>query len=227
MARSLGIPQVLVPVFPGLTSAIGLISTDLKYDLIQNEFMLDRSADLERLNSDFARLDGEAREQLSRDGVPDDRIVLRHAADARYVGQGYELRVPIASGTLDEEAMRTFTAEFNRLHEEEYGHVFPENPIQIVNIRVVASGELPKLPALPAPEGTSLEDARIDEAPVEFSEDGAVVARPTVFFHRDKLPVGQAVEGPAVLVQFDSTVVVPPGASGEALPTGDVLVRVS
>ncbi len=132
----------------------------------------------------------------------------------------------MAAGTLDEEAMKAFTGDFNRLHEEEYGHVFPENPIQIVNIRVVAIGEMPKLPALPAPQATSLADARIDEAPVQFSEDGSVASRATAFYHREKLPVGEVVRGPAVLVQFDSTVVVPPGASAEALPTGDVLVRV-
>jgi len=226
VARSLGIPQVLVPVFPGLTSAIGLLSTDLKYDLIQNEFMLDRDPDLERLNADFARLDAEAREQLRRDGVADEQVTLLHAADARYVGQGYELRVGMTTGTFDTDAMSAFTAEFNRLHEEEYGHVFPENPIQIVNIRVVAVGEMPKLPALPAPATTTLADARIDEAPVQFTEDGSVVSRPTAFYHREQLPVGEVVQGPAVLVQFDSTVVVPPGSSAEALETGDVLIRV-
>ena len=226
VARSLGIPQVLVPVFPGLTSAIGLLSTDLKYDLIQNEFMLDRDPDLERLNADFARLDAEAREQLRRDGVADEQITLLHAADARYVGQGYELRVGMTTGTFDADAMSAFTAEFNRLHEEEYGHVFPENPIQIVNIRVVAVGEMPKLPALPAPATTTLADARIDEAPVQFTEDGSVVSRPTAFYHREQLPVGEVVQGPAVLVQFDSTVVVPPGSSAEALETGDVLISV-
>ena len=226
VARSLGIPQVLVPVFPGLTSAIGLLSTDLKSDLIQNAFMLDRDPDLERLNADFARLDAEAREQLRRDGVADEQITLLHAADARYVGQGYELRVGMTTGTFDTDAMSAFTAEFNRLHEEEYGHVFPENPIQIVNIRVVAVGEMPKLPALPAPATTTLADARIDEAPVQFTEDGSVVSRPTAFYHREQLPVGEVVQGPAVLVQFDSTVVVPPGSSAEALETGDVLIRV-
>ena len=61
---------------------------------------------------------------------------------------------------------------------------------------------------------------------MQFSENGAVGARPTAFYHRDKLPVGETVEGPAVLVQFDSTMVVPPGASAETLPTGDVLISV-
>ncbi len=160
VARSLEIPQVLVPIYPGLTSAMGLLSTDLKYDLIENEFMFDRDADLDKLNADFARLDAEAREQLRRDGVPDEGIALVHAADCRYVGQGYELRVPMPAGSLDEEAMQAVSEEFHRLHEEEYGHVFPSNPIQIVNIRVVAVGETPKLPALPPPPEASVADAQ-------------------------------------------------------------------
>jgi N-methylhydantoinase A len=224
VARSLEIPQVLVPIYPGLTSAMGLLSTDLKYDLIENEFMLDREADLTKLNADFARLDAEAREQLRRDGVPDEGITLVHAADCRYVGQGYELRVPMPAGPLDEEAMQAVSGEFHRLHEEEYGHVFPSNPIQIVNIRVVAIGETPKLPALSPPQATRVADAKIDEAPVQFSENGSLSEWPTAFYRRDGLPAGARVEGPAVLVQFDSTVVVPPGASAEVLPTGDVLI---
>jgi N-methylhydantoinase A len=224
VARSLDIPQVLVPIYPGLTSAMGLLSTDLKYDLIENEFMLDRDADLDKLNADFARLDAEAREQLRRDGVPDESVTLVHAADCRYVGQGYELRVPIPAGSLDEEAMQALSGEFHRLHEEEYGHVFPSNPIQIVNIRVVAIGQTPKLPALPPPAATGVADAKIDEAPVRFAENGSLNERPTAFYRREALPAGERVDGPAVLVQFDSTVVVPPGASAEVLPTGDVLI---
>jgi N-methylhydantoinase A len=224
VARSLEIPHVLVPIYPGLTSAMGLLSTDLKYDLIENEFMLDRDADLVKLNADFARLDAEAREQLRRDGVPDEGITLVHAADCRYVGQGYELRVRMPAGALDEEAMQAVSEEFHRLHQEEYGHVFLSNLIQIVNIRVVAVGETPKLPALPPPPEARVADAQIDEAPVQFTENGSLSKRPTAFYRRDRLPSGERVEGPAVLVQFDSTVVVPPGASAEVLPTGDVLI---
>lgn len=225
VARSLEIPQVLVSIYPGLTSAMGLLSTDLKYDLIENEFMLDRDADLDKLNADFARLDAEAREQLERDGVPDEGMTFVHAADCRYVGQGYELRVPIPAGPLDEEAMQAVSEEFHRLHEEEYGHVFPSNPIQIVSIRVVAVGETPKLPALPPPTGTRVADAKIDEAPVDFVVNGSLTERPTAFFRREELPAHERVEGPAVLVQFDSTVLVPPGAGAEVLPTGDVLIH--
>ena len=188
--------------------------------------MLDTDPDIDKLSADFERLDAEARERLGRDGVPDEKMRLLHAADCRYVGQGYELRVEMPAGKLDDDVMKAFTEEFHRIHEEEYGHVFPGNPIQIVNIRVIALGETPKLPRLPSPGEGREEGSTIDESPVLFRVNGDVESYATTFSRRDRLPVGAQIDGPSILVQFDSTIVVPPDASAEVLPTGDVLVQV-
>jgi N-methylhydantoinase A len=226
VARSLGVPEVIVPVYPGITSAMGLLTTDLKYDLIQNEFMLDGSADLDRLNADLERLDGEARAQLARDHVPDDGVALGHWADCRYVGQGYELRVPIPPGRLTGEGLERFRHDFHRLHREEYGHAFPGNPIELVNVRVVATGRLPKIPDVPPPSGGGVEEAALGSGAVHFDDGSGLRAFETPFYERPRLPVGARLEGPAILLQTDSTAVVPPGASAEVLPTGDLLIRV-
>jgi N-methylhydantoinase A len=227
LARSLDVPEVIVPSYPGITSAMGLLSTDLKYDLIQNEFMLDSDADLDRLNRDFKRLDAEAHAQLQRDSVPEAGVQILHSADCRYVGQGYELRVPMPTTDLTAGSIKKFWDDFNRLHEEEYGHAFPGNPIELVNIRVVATGRLPKMPEVPPPSGGSLEDAQLDTADVYFAgEDGKQKAHRSQFYERTKLPVGARIEGPAVLLQVDSTTLVPPGATAEVLKTGDLLIKV-
>ncbi|HZV49472.1 MAG TPA: hydantoinase/oxoprolinase family protein [Candidatus Dormibacteraeota bacterium] len=226
VARLLGVPEVIVPVYPGITSAMGLLSSDLKYDLIQNEFMLDTEADLDRLNADFDRLDAEARAQLRRDGVPEESVHLLHAADCRYVGQGYELRVPMPEGRLSAEGIRRLREAFNRLHREEYGHAFPDNPIELVNVRVVATGRLPRMPEVPAPTGGGLASALVDRAGVHFAHNGRLEAHPTALYERMQLPVGTRLEGPAVLLQADSTVVVPPAATAEVLPSGDLLILV-
>src|SRR5712692_7048829 len=227
LARSLDVPEVIVPVYPGITSAMGLLSTDLKYDLIQNEFMLDGEVDLDRLNRDFKRLDAEARAQLKRDGVAEIGVQILHAADCRYVGQGYELRVPMPAGELTSETIKRVWDEFNGLHKEEYGHAFPGNPIELVNIRVVATGHLPKMPEVPPPSAGSLKAAQIDEAEVYFAANGGgLKAHKARFYERSRLPVGARVTGPAVLLQVDSTTLVPPGASAEVLKTGDQLIRV-
>jgi N-methylhydantoinase A len=227
LARSLDVPEVIVPSYPGITSAMGLLSSDLKYDLIQNEFMLDSDADLDRLNRDFKRLDAEARAQLQRDSVPEAGVQILHAADCRYVGQGYELRVPMPTTELSADGIKKFWNDFNRLHEEEYGHAFPGNPIELVNIRVVATGRLPKMPEVPPPSGGSLKDAQLDTADVYFAgEDGKQKAYRSQFYERTRLPVGAEIEGPAVLLQVDSTTLVPPGATAEVLKTGDLLIKV-
>jgi N-methylhydantoinase A len=226
VARSLEIPEVVVPVYPGLTSALGLLSTDLKYDLIRNEFMLDADADVDRLNTDFGELDAQASEQLRRDGVQRDAVTITHAADCRYVGQGYELRVPIPMGQLDADSLGGLWSDFHRIHEEEYGRSFRENPIELVNIRVVAVGEMPKMPSFSGPRDGTTTDAFVDERDVHFpGEDGGLEVHSTRFYERTNLPVGAVIEGPAIVLQVDSTTVVPPGASVEVLETGDLLIR--
>src|SRR5690606_20808970 len=93
VAESLEIPEIIVPAHPGITSAVGLLTTDLKYDLIRTEVMFSTAPDLEKLNRDFAALEDQAREQLRADHVADEDITLTRLADCRYLGQGYELRV--------------------------------------------------------------------------------------------------------------------------------------
>jgi N-methylhydantoinase A len=226
VARSLGIPEVIVPVYPGLTSALGLLSTDLKYDLIRNEFMLDGEADVERLDSHFQELDRQARQQLARDGVAESGMELAHAADCRYVGQGYELRVPISTDRLDADALAQLWRDFHQMHEDEYGRSFPGNAIELVNIRVVAVGEMPKIPSFRGPREGSTDEALVDEQVVRLpGPDGGLDAHTARFFERTRLPVGATVEGPAILLQVDSTVVVPPEASVEVLETGDLMIR--
>jgi len=226
MARSLSVPEVIVPLYPGITSAIGLLSTDLKYDLIKNEFMLDAEVDLDKLNRDFAALDREARVQLRQDGVPEEGIALTHAADCRYVGQGYELRVPMPEGPLDQASLTAFWNDFHRLHRDEYGHAFPGNPIELVNVRVVARGQMPKVPPFQAPPEGNVKDVLHSVAPVYFPTNGKLLEQETRFYERSRLPAGARIHGPAVLLQADSTVLIPPGDSAEVLSTGDIIIRV-
>ena len=215
-----------MPVHPGITSAVGLLCTDLKYDLIKNEFMLDAETDIGALNSDFAALDDEARSQLGRDGISPSDMAVAHLADCRYVGQGYELRVPMPEGALNDEKLAAFWQEFHRLHQEEYGHSFPNNPIELVNIRVIATGAMPKIPNFRAPESGSIDDASYGEARVYFPGDAGLTEHDTRLYSRAGLAAGTQVEGPAIVLELDSTVVIPPGSSAEVLPSGEILIRV-
>jgi N-methylhydantoinase A len=225
VARILGVKEVIIPAYPGINSAIGLLTTDLKYDAIATQFTLSADPNLERLNEDLERLEGEVRSQLRSDGVPEEDISVLRGVDCRYVGQGYELRVALPEGRIDEDNVGQVWQRMHDLHRLEYGHAFPDNPIELVNLRVSGVGRTPKITEVPVGGERSLQRARLKEREVRFRVGESLESVPTVFYERDLLPVGERVEGPAVVVQGDTTTVLPPGASGALDEEGNLILE--
>ncbi len=93
---------MIVPAFPGITSALGLLTTDLKYDAIKTEFQVRGAIDLPGLNGDFRAMEAGLARQFAADGLAPHEISFTRWADLRYVGQGYELRVSMPDGSVDE-----------------------------------------------------------------------------------------------------------------------------
>lgn len=226
VARMLGIPEVLVPPHPGINSAIGLLTTDLKYDIVRTAFMVSTALDVERLSADLAVMEATLRDQLEADDVDPATATFRRYADARYAGQGYELRLELPDGALDASAVSVALAAFHELHEQEYGHHFPGSPIELVNLRITAVGQVPKIGAPPRPSGGSLDAARlrVDLAVFRTGRDLRTVE--TTFYDRARLPVGVPIRGPAIVLQTDSTTVVPPDCVAEVEPSGSIIIRV-
>jgi N-methylhydantoinase A len=195
-----------VPRYPGITSAMGLLTTDLKHDLIQNEFTLSTDPHLDKLNGDLQALEDQVKAQLQADGFSADQMTLQRFADCRYVGQGYELRAMVPNGELDEAALQSVWQQFHDLHTAEYGHAFPENPVELVTLRVTGTGPMPKLSGLPVPTEGDVKEAWLKTAVTYFRVNGQLEEYSTNFFERDRLPVGGIIEGPAVIFQKDSTV---------------------
>jgi len=225
VARMLGIPEVIVPAWPGITSAVGLLTTDLKYDAIRTAFQLSTAPDLAFLNEEFAAMEDEIARQFTATGVAPENVRMQRAADLRYVGQGYELRVAVPAGALDEAALAAVFAEFYAAHKVEYGHAF-DSPIEIVNVRLTGVGAMPKIDRPEESGGTALEAARAGEAPSVFRVDGTLREMTTAFYERALLPVDTPFEGPAIVLQTDSTTVVPPGCTVTADGGGNLLIRI-
>ncbi|GIT27708.1 MAG: hypothetical protein CM1200mP41_37520 [Gammaproteobacteria bacterium] len=106
----LGIPEVIIPPYPGITSAFGpLLPTDLKYDAIRTEFQISDQVDADRLTRDFYRMETELAVQFKQDGLQPSDITYHRSGDLRYVGQGYELRVPFTTGNVERPAFPMFS----------------------------------------------------------------------------------------------------------------------
>ena len=217
VADLLEIPEVLVPPHPGITSAAGLLTSDLKYDQMRTVFQMQGSVDAGRLNRELDELAGELRGWLKRDGVAESDIQVIRALDCRYVGQGYELRV-----TLDGAFTDAALEQFHLLHEREYGSAYAD-PIEIVNARVTAIGKRPTLDRLPVVSG-SLEAAFVGESEGHFRVNGELQAVTTRYYDRNELPLDEPIVGPAVIFHLDTTTVVPPTWAARADASGNLIL---
>jgi N-methylhydantoinase A len=225
LARILEIPEVLIPPHPGVTSATGLLTSDLRYDVGRSFLRALTELDPADAEAIFAEQERALRDQLHDDGRGDDDITLERAADLRYKGQGYELKVPVGAETVSAQTVGDIREAFHAQHEEEFGHAFPELELELVTLRVTAIGALPHISqAAPSGETSGSGEERI--VPVWFTLDGLAQSVPTRILERDRTPVGEAIEGPAIIVQLDSTTVVPPGATVRRDDVDNLLITV-
>ena len=225
VAQMLSIPEVIVPPHPGINSAIGLLTTDLKYDVVRTAFIVSTAVDFERLNADLAAMEDSLRRQLAAEGVDAAKAKFERSADARYVGQGYELRLPLPAIAIGPKELSATLARFHELHTQEYGHQFGDSTIELVNLRVTAIAEVPKIRPPVTPTGGSLAAARIRTDQAVFRVGQELKSIDTTFYDRSKLPVGVPIAGPAIILQFDSTTVVPPHCTAEVEASGCLVIR--
>lgn len=217
LARELGIPTILVPPAPGILCALGLLVEDRRLDLVRTRVGRLDGRLLAELEEGFRDLETEATAWLDREGVPPGRRVLQRQLDLRYEGQNYELTVEVDAGT-DAPALERLRRRFFALHEEAYGFAATDEPVQVVNLRLVARG-LTHPPVLPRAEPGPPDpgEALVECRPVDLADAGGLRQCPV--YDRARLRPGHRVRGPAVIEQFDSTTLVLPGqtASVDAL----------
>ncbi len=225
VAQILGVEDVLIPPYPGISAAIGLLVTDIRYDKLATQFMLQGREDLAGLGSDLDRLEREIRDQLRSDGVADADVRVERSLDCRYVGQGYELAIPLDGGQLDAAGIRRVWAAMHESHRTEYGHAFEDNTIEIVNARVTGVGATPRLAPFEVTGAGSLQGALVGREPVQFRDaSGAVAPHETSFYERAALPVGERLQGPAVILQDDTTTLLVPGSTARLDEAGNLRI---
>ena len=227
VAQVLGIPEVIVPPYPGITSAMGLLTTDLKYDAIRTQFQVSGKVDLNRLNADLFEMERKLAAQFAADHLDPDRLTFVRDGDLRYVGQGYELKIPFPGGVLKNADLERVWELFHQAHQREYGHHFTANPIEIVNVRVSGIGAMPKIQKIKPAEGGSLRAARVRSGKCMFRVADELKSFDTDFYRRHLLPVEEKFSGPAVVLQKDSTTIVPPGWSAINDRTCNIILSIN
>jgi N-methylhydantoinase A len=206
----LGLPRTLVPPNPGNVSAFGLLTVDVRNDYVQTVVSRHADLDLERVKAVYAELEAQAQTALDGEGFDRDAQRMQRTADLRYVGQAFEVRVPVADGVLDSSAAEAVAQAFHAAHLQLYGYDFADDPrqaVEWVNLRVSGIGPI-RRPDMVEPE------------PKDGGTDRAVTGSRRVFFddwvdtptyNRPDLGRDDVVRGPAIIEEFGSTVPVHPG----------------
>jgi N-methylhydantoinase A len=206
VAKELSIPVVIVPPNPGITSALGCLLVDVRHDLATMYLRSAEDADLSEIEREFEALESEARERLQQEGVDDEHVSLQRTIAMRYLGQWRSLAVPVDAGlaSLDEAI-----AKFHDQHEREYSYRRDGAAVEIYQLGLRAVGITPKPELKRHPPAADATPEPFTRRPVKFDELDEPVE--TSIFHRDALAAGTEIGGPAIIDQFDSTIVVPPG----------------
>jgi len=209
VAREVGMSRVIVPVHPGLMSTIGLLATDVVYELGRSIHAVASPAWLAQLGESYSELEAAAVKRLLKAGVRPSWMLFQRVADCRYAGQGYELRVDCPATAIDEAWLAGLTAEFDRVHAREYSMHYADRPIEIPTIHVRAIGLMQKLDGVDA--GFAEEPSPEFQISTSwFITDSGPRPFETSYCRREDLKRGNEYPGPLVVAQYDSTIVVPP-----------------
>ena len=222
VAKIMGSFPVLVPPAPGLLCAIGDLVADFRDEFARTYIRVLSEADPAEVSSILDELGGRAVAWLEGEGIAEDARSLSFAADMRYRGQGYEIPVAIDPDDVRSNGLADLDERFNGLHEQLYGFRMHDTRTEIVNLRAVGFGAVPK-PELPVGEatGSDASGAVTDEHSIIFEGE----AIPTKIYDRAKLAPGMSFDGPAIVTEFDATTVVLPGYEASVDVNYNILIN--
>ena len=228
VATSLGMKEIVVPSAPGIVCAQGLLVSDLKEDFVaSHRFSID-AAGIYVLREALDELHAKANVWFDKEIAPPDGRHVQLVVDARYVGQNFELAVPIADGTTlsasDMPDVEALNLAFHRAHDQAYGYASDTDPVEVVNVRLSASAKLHAFEDKPPVTGDTGKPPVRDRRNVFFVADRSVETR---IYDRADMRPGQRVEGPAILEQMDTTTPVYPGDVAEMTADGHLIITIN
>ncbi|WP_116599074.1 hydantoinase/oxoprolinase family protein [Primorskyibacter marinus] len=227
LAEATSAKDVIVPVAPGITAAVGLLKTDLQYEHTEAlviELNAAKDAEYARINEAVASLREKVAAELAADDIPQEAQKIEVIAECRYHGQGFELRASMPDGPVTAETYRTITDSFHDQHQLDYGYSYRDAEVELITLRAIGSASARKIeiPNVQKTDGSSVDRALMFVRTTTF-DNGQTLETPR--YDRSKLYAGDVVNGPAILIQHNSTTLVPPGYAAETLAHGNTRIR--
>ena len=211
LARAVGIPTVLVPVYPGLNCALGMLQTSVRHSYLKSEIgSLGRIA-ATRVNELYATLEQQAMDEAKEEGFTPDQVRITRLMDLRYPHQGYSLCVPCPS-PFDDGTRKRVKESFDALHLSVYGAAAKNEDAEIVTFRLQSEIAVPRL-ALKEIETSDGKPERAIKGERDLFDLETQKFERVKVWDRAKLRAGDRFSGPGVIEQFDSTTVVLAGQS--------------
>ena len=209
LAQALGIPRIVLPASAGVTAAIGLLAAEVRFDVARTYVRRLDAVDGAALDAMYDEMSAQAIAVVQESAVAGDVMVAR-SADARYVGQGYEVTVPIPRGRLDAAALARVQASFHEVYAARYGYANPAEPVEVVTWKLSAVGGSPRI-ALAKSGASSADVRRKATRRAYFPEARGYTDTPV--YDRYELAAGTSLTGPAIVEERESTTVLPPGVT--------------
>lgn len=207
LAQKLGIRRILIPSGAGVGSAIGFLRAPVAYEIVRSRYQRLSRLDLPLINALLDEMSAEAGAFVAR-GAPAQPVRVERLAYMRYAGQRHEIAVPLPAGPLQPGDTATLQAAYDAAYREQFGRIIPKLEIEIMSWSVAVSTLLPEIE--PLPETGPLQQVSPGETRLLFDfEQGAAVA--AGLYQRSDLPPGAHLSGPALIVEAETTTVVPPG----------------
>ena len=227
LSEAIGAEEVIVPTHPGITAACGMLVTDMQYEFTQSIILWlkpENTENFDKVNAVLDALRVKAEHQIASDNVDPKRANIRTFAECRYVGQGYELRAEIPPGKFNKASEKAVIDNFYESHKQAYGHAFREQVVQVMGLRMIATVEVDTLalPSLKKRGETNPKDA-VKYVRKTVFDDGTIADTPR--YDRGKLLADDVVKGPALVLQHNSTTVIPPSYVATVMNRGELVVR--
>lgn len=226
IAREIGVRKVLIPHAPGYFSAYGMLFSDLRYDFVRSVFRRLDGLSFEEIETIYKGMEDEGLAAIGASQIRPEEVVFERAADMRYLGQEHAVTVDLPQVYFDHKDRAGIKNHFDEVHKIRYGTSAPQEPADIVSLRVTVLGRMKKPPRNEVVAGQETPDAQALRAhkPVYFRSQGDFVSTPV--YKRDQLKSGNLIQGPALIEEHASTTVVQPGDNVQVDHFGNLQISI-